>query len=191
MFATMLRGSVILATLQLLAPPAAAQVPNAARTFRNGPISVTVFDGTGLAEGQVVLDLIQGDRVEVLSIPIDVKVPKNQQNVLIVQFIGHFMLDPAPVTITVDCLIDHQLDLSHGCGITPSADFSLPNIPPAGANTALVPATFLIRDLPPGIHQIGIGVEIASPMELPRFGKTKFFVATSSLIASLYAERGQ
>jgi hypothetical protein len=182
--------AVLILSAVLVRPlPIAAQSATGARTFEGGPLSVTVFDGTGLANAQTALDfpIGAGQAVELISIPVNVKVPPSHRSFVVVQFVGHFQLPPIPVTIALDCTIDHQLNLGFGCGITPAADFDfskLNPLPRSGAPNALVPATFLIRDLPSGTHQIGVRIE-ASTTALLNSGL--FFTATSSLIVSVYA----
>jgi hypothetical protein len=173
--------------------PVAAQSAGPARTFAGGPLSVTVFDGTGLADRQFTVEfpIGAGEAVELITIPVNVTVPPQRRSFLVVQFVGHFLLPSIPVTMALDCAINHELNVPFGCGITPATDldFTALPTPPAGAPHTIIPATFLIRDLPAGTHQIGVRVEASTSQE----GVTRglFFTATSSLIVSLYIEKSQ
>ena len=189
---TFLRMLAITALLWSAAVTSEAQDATA-RSFKDGPLSVTIFDGTGRADAQYTIDLVQGQNVEVLSIPVDVRYPPSQQSLLIVDFIGHFVLPTdAPVDIALDCTIDHEINLQHGCGITPGAYFDFTNaLPPSGAPQAVIPSKFLIRDVPVGVHQIGIAVHLSSRTALPMSATAHFTAATSSLVVSLYASKEQ
>jgi hypothetical protein len=181
---------LVLSAVLMHSLPVAAQSTDPARTFAGGPLSVTVFTGTGLADAQFAVEfpIGAGEAVELITIPVNVRVPPRRRSFLVVQFVGHFQLPSIPVQIALDCAVNHELNLQFGCGITPATDLdtALPT-PPAGVRNTIIPATFLIRDLPTGTHQIGVRVEAGTSQE----GVTRgvFFTATSSLIVSLYAER--
>lgn len=170
--------------------PVEAQATDPARTFRRGLTTVTVFDSTGVASPQQVISfpIGAGEAVELINIPVDVKAPGRHRSFLVLQFVGHFFLPSAPVTITLDCVINHELKVENGCGITPGADFDFSAVPTprAGHWQTLIPATFIIRDLPDGAYTIGVRVEAATSQQSVPDGS--FLRATSSLIVSLYSD---
>jgi hypothetical protein len=171
--------------------PVAAQAADPATAFAGGPLSVTVFTGTGVAETQSAVEfpIGAGEAVELISIPVNIKVPPRHRSFLVVQFVGHFDLPLIPVTINLDCAINHELNLQFGCGLTPRADFDFTGFsgPSPGAQT-IIPATFLIRDLPTGTYQIGIRVEAGTSQT--GVARGQLFTAESSLVVSLYEEKG-
>src|SRR5262249_44069516 len=146
--------------------------------------SVTVFDGTGLANAQRVVEfpIGAGEAVDLLTIPVNVKAPGRHRSFLVVQFVGHFQLPSIPVTVALDCTVNGDLPVKFGCGITPATalNFTVLPTPPAGAPQTIIPATFLIRDLPDGTFQIGVRVEAATSQE--EITRGLFFTASSSLI---------
>ena len=185
LIAVLVLSAVLINTL-----PAEPQSAYPARTFAKGPLSVTVFDGTRLGPSQFLIEFPvgAGRAVKLLTIPVDVTVPPQQRSFLVVQFVGHFVLDSIPVTIALDCVVNSVIDPRFGCGQTPATDLDLTGLAPnSGLPHTIVPATFLIHDLPAGMHEIGIAVE--ADTSLGEIGVGRFIIPSSSLIVSLYTEK--
>ena len=183
-------AALVLSAVLINSLPAEPQSGYPGRTFPRGPRSVTVFDGTGLQLPQFLIEfpIGAGEAVKLLTISVDVTVPPHHRSLLVVQFVGHFSLPSIPVTNGLDCVINSVADPRFGCGQTPATDFDFTGVyPESGDPNTIVPATFLIRDLPAGIHQIGIRIEADTNPQERNVGR--FFIPSSSLIVSLYSDK--
>lgn len=167
--------------------PVTVQAADPARSFDGGPLGVTVYDLTGLYEQASIMIPVNGDEMEVISIPVNVTVAPQRRGFLVVQFVGGFMFpyynpDTTHIDVAMDCTVNHVVSREYGCGMTPAVSIEV------GSIYASIPATYFIRNLPSGAHEIGIQVSAQSRPQGPIF-QGIFTPSISSLIVSLYEQK--